>query len=372
MKLAFVTDSFNNETGIGRVICALAGRFAARGHDVHVFANSVAILDRAWTSHTISPRMPLNSLSRWWARYAVPRMIDQMDFDVVNAFTIGRGANVVSAQSCHAAGLALSESYEKQVKPRKNFGIVDRLTVEDERALFTSPRTKKIIAVSHLVKNQITKFYVVDPSRICVIPNGVDLNAFSKVRTREKRGDLRAQFGIGQDDFVILFVGNEFARKGLHTLVKAIARLPRAPKLVVVGSDNPAPFRSLAQSAGVGESVLFVGVSRQPEKYFGMADAFVFPTLYEPFGIVIVEAMAAGLPVITSKEAGAVEGVVDDNQALLLTDPGSVEEVSAKVNQLIENKELRLKIATSAIAYAQKFSWDRVADETLKEYDEVA
>ncbi len=372
MKLAFVTDSCNNVTGIGRIICALADKFTARGHDVHVIAHSVSAGARGWSSQLIKPHTPLNSVNRWYARYAVPRILDGMECDVVNAFTIGRGANVVSAQSCHAAGLALSDKYDRQIKPKHNYGIVDRLTVQDERALFLSPRTKKIIAVSQLVKSQISEHYGVDPTRICVVPNGVDLHIFAKVGDDGRREGLRGQLGISNADFVMLFVGNEFARKGLHVVIKAMARFSQFRlRLVVVGGDEPGPFQSLACELRVDGNVFFVGRNTNPEDYFAMADAFVFPTFYEPFGIVIVEAMAAGIPVITSADAGAVEGATSGVQAMLLQDPHSTEELTSKLKVLIEDKDLRLKMVEDARSYASHFSWDTIADKTLDVYNEI-
>jgi UDP-glucose:(heptosyl)LPS alpha-1,3-glucosyltransferase len=117
--------------------------------------------------------------------------------------------------------------------------------------------------------------------------------------------------GLGGEDVAFLSVGSGYARKGVATTIRALARLPRTARLVVVGKDKaPARYRRLAQRAGVADRVVFAGPRMDPRPFLGAADAFVLPTLYDPLSNAVLEALACGLPVVTSTRCGAGELVV--------------------------------------------------------------
>src|SRR5690606_35585564 len=135
----------------------------------------------------------------------------------------------------------------------------------------------------------------------------------------------RAEHGIADDDTVLLWVGKEFRRKGLEPLIKALPGLPRSARAIVVGGDDPAPFQALAARLGVADRIVFVGHSSRVEDYFAAGDVFVFPTLYEAFALVTLEAAAAGLPLVTTRVNGTEDFVVDgENGAFIERDPASI------------------------------------------------
>jgi UDP-glucose:(heptosyl)LPS alpha-1,3-glucosyltransferase len=180
---------------------------------------------------------------------------------------------------------------------------------------------------------------------------------------------LRSSLEIEESDFVILFVGNEFDRKGLLTVVEALRILAdRTIKVIVLGDDDPGPYRARAGGAAVVNQLRFLGGVRGPDRYFGAADTLVLPTWYEPFGMVIIEAMASGLPVITSAMAGAVEDLVDGTHGLFLKDPVSADELVAAITRLREDAALRGILARAGREAAYRFAWPKIAAETLKAY----
>lgn len=371
MRIALITESVDRETGIGRIVHALARQFTQRGHEIHILAQHIAVEDSASHVHRLPRPTCWHSINRLALRYSVPPVLRKLDCDVANSYIVGRGATVVTAQSCHAAGLALRAQYDR-MRPPGNAGLFDRIAVRDEKVLFQSPTTRRIIAVSQLVKNQICEYYEVDEKKIAIVPNGVDLQRFDEQRKGERRVEIRRALKLNDEERVLLFAGNEFARKGLHVILRAMARLRTYPlRLLVLGGDDPRPFVKLAQALGVDERLLFIGRKPEPEQYFAAGDVFVFPTFYEPFGLVIIEAMAAGIPVVTSKHAGAVEGMKTGEHGIFIDDPDSEEEVAAGLKCILDDATLSNLLVRNAREKVQAYGWESVAERTLNVYREA-
>lgn len=174
-----------------------------------------------------------------------------------------------------------------------------------ERQAITGARA--VICISQMIKREVIEHFGVPEARLHVIYNGIDTAAFHP-QFREQRPAVRARLGIPDTATVFLFVGSGFERKGVGRILDALARQDSAPYLLVVGHDKHlARYRRQARRLGLAERVKFLGVQREVRPYYGAADAFIFPTLYEPFGNVILEAMASGLPVLTSLKCGGAE-----------------------------------------------------------------
>jgi UDP-glucose:(heptosyl)LPS alpha-1,3-glucosyltransferase len=146
-------------------------------------------------------------------------------------------------------------------------------------------------------------------------------------------------------------------------------------KLVVIGisipSDPIEKYKKQAVDLGVGDRFIFAGKRSDVYKYFAAADIFVLPSVYEPFGLVVLEAMASGLPVVVSKVAGAAELIEDGKDGLLLENPKNPKEIAEKINYLLEENELK-RIGRNARKKAEKYPWKKTAEEMLKVFEEVA
>lgn len=177
-----------------------------------------------------------------------------------------------------------------------------------EKKLFRSPRLKAVICISKMVKEEIREYFDVDESKLHVIYNGVDTEAFHPRLKQQYRASVRAEYGIAPDAPLFLFVGSGFERKGVGMLLQAMTALPGQVRLIVVGKDKRLKyFVELAAKYQLSGKVHFAGALEDVKPVYGAVDALVFPTLYEPFGNVTLEAMACGLPVITSHKAGSSE-----------------------------------------------------------------
>lgn len=174
--------------------------------------------------------------------------------------------------------------------------------------MFASRRLKVVIANSEGVKADILRHYPNTQARIEVIYNGVNLQRFHPGLKSEFSHAMREKLGIPPDAPVLLFVGSGFERKGLTTAIRALARLPKNTHLVVVGKDRQqSRYEILAKRLKVACHTHFVGPQLDVRPYYGMADLFVFPSLYDPFPNAVLEAMACGLPVTVSQTCGSAD-----------------------------------------------------------------
>ncbi len=175
-----------------------------------------------------------------------------------------------------------------------------------EKRVFESPRLRAVICNSNMVREEIRRYFRTPDDKLHVIYSGVDTVQYHP-DLRRHRNDVRAQYRIPPKAALFLFVGSGFERKGVAQLLEAMARVPAA-YLLIVGKDKKMPlFLAQAAKLSIENQVRFAGGQQDVTRFYGAADALVLPTLYDPFPNVILEAMAAGLPVITSFKCGAAE-----------------------------------------------------------------
>jgi UDP-glucose:(heptosyl)LPS alpha-1,3-glucosyltransferase len=171
-----------------------------------------------------------------------------------------------------------------------------------------------------------------------VVYNGTDVERFHP-RNRRYREEIRRRHGIS-NEFVILFVSNNFRMKGLGFLMKALARIKREGhssfKLLILGRDRQKPYLRLARKLGLSKEVVFAGSTDEPEKYYGAADLLVHPTFYDACSLTVLEAMASGLPVITTLSNGA-SGVIGPEEGRVIRDPKNAEELKEAVRYFLES-----------------------------------
>jgi len=194
-----------------------------------------------------------------------------------------------------------------------------RYLLRTERAMFAHPALRAVICNSVMVRDEIVRYFGVDPARLHVIPNGIDLARFHPEVRQRHRAALRAQWGLDDNVPVFLMVGAGFERKGVAQAIAGLAAGPAAAHLVVVGHDkHQARYVALARRQGVAARVHFAGSQRDVLPWYGAADAFVLPTVYDPFPNAALEAWACGLPVITSTGCGAQEALAEGRNGWLV------------------------------------------------------
>jgi UDP-glucose:(heptosyl)LPS alpha-1,3-glucosyltransferase len=307
-------------------VTVLAREFAAGGQGP-AGVNSVRLR---------SPTLPLG-LSLRGIRKECDRLVAENRFDVVGGFGVQAPENsVVWIQSVHAAWWAHSRRCRSGLSRwMQALNPFHRIVLSMERELLQERRYRKLIALSSGVVEDLRFFYGVPSRDIEVLPNGFNPNEFNLGLRGLYRDKKRRELGIAEDAWVILFVGNEWERKGLFPLLRAVAAYGQKNVHVVAAGRLPAPLvERVAAGLNLRGRVHVVGSTAEVNRWFGMADVFALPTVYEAWGMVVIEALAAGLPVLTSRLAGASEAISDGKNGVLLENPVAVEEIVEGLKQI--------------------------------------
>lgn len=224
-----------------------------------------------------------------------------------------------------------------------------RVVLSIEKKGFTAPWVRKLIANSELVKREIMHYYGLEEERIAVVHNGVEWDELGGAFEEALAGrrELRKQRGLDPDRFYFLFVGSGFERKGLRFAMEALGRLPNEVSLLVVGRDRAeGRYRGLVERLGLQGRVIFFGLQRDVVPFYQVADAFVLPTIYDPFSNATLEALAMGLFCVTTKDNGCSE-VMADYAGAAIDDPLDVEVLAEAMARAMEGGIDRRRIRES-------------------------
>ncbi|MEW6683050.1 MAG: glycosyltransferase family 4 protein [Nitrospirota bacterium] len=374
MRIALIRKTYTPFGGAERHVAQFTSALRARGDEVHLYAakwDDSASASGGITVH----RVPVVSATRWaevWSfALRASAMAASGEYDIVHSFDRVHSCDVYRAgDGVHREWLrrrrAAQPAWQRAI-PSFNPTHLVYLTLE--RGLFEG-RCRAIIANSERGKAEILTHYRAEPSRIRVIYNGVDLDRF-RPPDQETRRKARALAGCGENDRIILFVGSGFARKGLETAVRTLARLAPGEAgqtaLVAVGRGDTRRYARIAASLGVGDRVRFVGPVTDVTPWYHAADVLLLPTLYDPFANVCLEALACGLPVVTTAANGASEALTTDT-GVVIEDAQDVEAVASGVETVLRWGRTRVDACR---VQAEQFPQERYVRETLALYDEL-
>jgi UDP-glucose:(heptosyl)LPS alpha-1,3-glucosyltransferase len=323
------------------------------GHDVHLLSPAGQRAVAGVTLHRLAlPPVPAPARVLVLAlseRLAVRRRV----WDVVQSHERTLAQDVYRAgEGCHRAYLtAMGGRFHRRA-------LYHRLLLALERRVFT--RTPEIVAISRRGADEIAGLYGVPPVRLTVVYNGVDLERYHPDSRERYRAAARREADLPADAWVVLFAGSGFERKGLATAIEALARLgDRRARLVVIGKGDAGPYRAIAERLGIADRIVWLGPRPDIERWYAAADALALPTRYEPFGNVHLEALAAGLPVVTTTAAGGGEALTPGCGAVV--EPRNPAALAAALERLRASDPRRL--AAAARAAAEPFTYERqVAD----------
>jgi UDP-glucose:(heptosyl)LPS alpha-1,3-glucosyltransferase len=299
------------------------------------------------------------------SRHLIKRMVEPPD--VVGSFGVHSPTNgVLWVTSVHQVWMEISRanrSPKGRLKQRIN--LFHPIILAFERHHIGGRRYRKLIALTEQVKADLIRVYNVPPADIIVIPNGYSPCEFNFRQTTELRGQMRERLGYRDADRVVVFVANELDRKGFVPLLHAIADLRDSDvKLLAVGRLSAASVQAEIDRLEMSSRVRFAGPSGDVAAFYAAADVFALPTQYEAWGLVILEAMACGLPVLTSRLAGASIAVREGRSGELLDDPRDCKEISQKLTRLLSGRhDSPTDISNSVSSYA----WQNL----LPQYEQV-
>jgi UDP-glucose:(heptosyl)LPS alpha-1,3-glucosyltransferase len=352
--------------GAERYTVDLAAGLAARGHHVHVIAATFAGASAA----PVRVHLDAESATRTGI---YKKFLDLLDahlatakYDVVHAMLPVRACDVYHPH----AGIAAEQTQKWNVlfNPRR------RAMAKVERQLLSGPRPPIVISLSEYVKTDIRRhFPELPPERLATLFNAVDLKKFDPAAKVEMSSPLSNVRADGRPYvWTGLMVAQDFERKGLRQAIEALGKLQRhaAPnRLVVVGDDADKPkYESLAQEHHV--DVQFVGAVADPRPYYRAADFLILPTRHDPCSLVVLEALAMGVPVISTRKNGATEIMTDGVHGHVVADPDDIEALAAAIRDVI-SPQRRGALREACLALRPRLSYEHHLDQLAQIYQRV-
>ena len=246
-----------------------------------------------------------------------------------------------------------------------------------EAKQYDPARPARVVAVSEMVKGHLQRYHHVPASRIHVIPNAIDAGRLLDDQPGAVRCAFRNGQGLAPGDLVGLFVGHNFWLKGLKPLLEALALRKqrdaggRPVKLVVCGGGSLGPFRRIVRRLGLENEVTLLGFYPDVRACYWGCDFFVSPTYYDPCSLVVFEALACGLPVITTACNGAGEVMTDGREGYVATAPDALGEIVSALDHMAIDSE-RLEMSGHARRLGLEQSMDRHVARLVKVFEDVA
>jgi len=365
LRIAFVVHDYNRRMGHSRYVAELASRFK-RDHEVHVFANTFEEPDPAGITYRHVPAWRANALASILSFVLPATAMVRGRFDVVHAQGLcGLRQNVITAHICQPAWFEAADRYAGRPGWRKR--VFRELVTRLDRLVMRPRAAARFIAPSERVRDELHRHYRLS-ERVRVVRHGTDTEAFHPRNRARWRGAVRTELGLHESDFLALYVGD--LQKAMPAAMRAVARAADV-QLVAVTRSDPGPYARLAEAEGIVDRTRFVPSTANIEPYYATADVFLFPTFYDAFGLVAAEAMASGLPVITSRAAGAAELIEHGESGWLTDDPWDPDQIAEGLRVLAGTADLRERMGAAARAAIEAYTWDRVAEQTLAVYREA-
>lgn len=379
MKIAIIRQRYNPYGGAERFVERALGALVREGAEV-------TLITRSWTGASRDGFCQITcdpSFSRLFGgraardrSFAEAARIEMQrgGYDITQSHERIPGCMIFRAgDGVHAAWLAhRSRVLGPLARLGQRWSAYHRYVLAAESAMFADPALRKVICNSQMVADEIHDFYGVDRSKLAVIYNGVDTASFHPSLRDEFRAEVRAKAGLPDEVPVLLYVGSGFERKGIPQLLQAAARMQRRDAcIVIVGADRKLKaMQALAERLGLAGRVLFTGPLKDVRPWYGAADAFVLPTLYDPCPNAALEALACGLPLLTTTTCGAREWVRDGENGWVV-DALDLETMAARLDVLADWQG-RLDVRQAARQQAEPLTLSAMAERLLGLYHSLS
>jgi UDP-glucose:(heptosyl)LPS alpha-1,3-glucosyltransferase len=346
MNIAFCYESvLPSRGGCETYIAVLARRLVADGHAVHLYArrwDEAALPAGMHYHHVALPRCP-RFLKPWFFGAACRRLLRGARHQVSVGFDKIIGMDVLYPQGGLYAATA-DYNLHKYRSPLTRglvrfFKAIDpahRSFLALERRQFTVEEPPLVVAISDMVRRHFQEYYALSSDHVRLVRLATDPDRFDEHDRPRRRLEWRQKWGLEPQQTVALFAGINYRLKGLEPLLRALVRMPPTFRLLVAGNPDTAPFVRLARRLGVAERVRFLGYVGEMRNAYFAADFFVHPTFYDPCSHVVLEALACGLPVITTRRNGASELLQPPREGCVLDDPHDLDRLAGAMTQLLD------------------------------------
>lgn len=381
MKIGFQIEHLDPARGGAETyVHRFARELVAAGHEVHLFATAFAHEPEGAVTHRVLRR----GLSRWerdlrFAR-AAGRAARRADLDVVVAVGRTFGASVLQP---HGGTLAGSRRQNLRLISsgawRGLKGAFDALNPRVraqawiEGRQYAADPPPEVIAISRMVRRDMQEFHGVPDERLHLVYNGVDLERFSPAACEALRAEARQRWGLGEGETCFLIVAHNFRLKGVRELVEAAGALDRGRpwRLVVVGKGGPRRYVEQARRLGCADRLLLAGPMDDVTPAYAACDVYVQPTWYDPCSLVVLEALACGRPVVTTRFNGAGELMEDGREGFVLDAPAPVGPLVEAMRRLLD-PDARRPMGLAARRTAEQYPIERNFKEMMAVFETAA
>jgi UDP-glucose:(heptosyl)LPS alpha-1,3-glucosyltransferase len=389
MKIAFCYDQvFPARGGCGTYITDLSRRLVADEHEVQLFACrwDQQALPAVMHYHQLSPPRGPRFWRPWRFGWQCEKALSGCDHDVSVGFDKTWGQDVLYPQGgLHVA--SVEHNLDKFSSPVvrgaarlcKWLDIAHWSFAALERRQYLRTPPPLIVVNSHMVRDHFERFYGMPRENLHVIRSSIDPARFPEQDRLRRRLEFREQWGIGPEEIVGLFAAMNYRLKGLEPLLHAVRGLAHRPayaagkpfRLVIAGNPNYRSWNRLAQRLGVAEQVCFIGHCGDMRNAYFAADFLVHPTFYDPCSLVVLEALACALPIVTSRANGACELLHPLQEGYVVDDPHDHERLTWCLLQLMD-AERRSACAQAARRTAGQWTFEQHYQQLLRVFTEAA
>ncbi len=353
-KIALAVENFSRHAGGAESYAVdLAASLLEAGWRVHLFGH-------AWDGQPEGARFhKIETPPAWlpaWAkllRFAREhrRLVRAAGFDLDSGVVLGFGNTVfMNAYQSHGGVHAVSTAKKLFAEPRPlvrtakrlllKLSLKNRVREAIESAPFRLEPRPRILAIADMIKADMLAAYGLDAGAVEVIYNGIDTARYNPTSAAALRSRARKRFGLAEDAVVFSFMSYDLKKKGLAVLIEAAGMLKRRGAgpftVLVVGGRPKRAMLRLVERLRLEEAIVFAGPTKAPEEVYAASDAFVLPTYYDACSLVVIEAMASGLPVVTTEANGAA-GLIDDGvEGFVIAHPPQAGELARRLAELMD------------------------------------
>jgi glycosyltransferase involved in cell wall biosynthesis len=383
-RLAVVSPFLDKSYGTERTVIEWLSHMPD-AFEIHVYSQRVDGLDPErfiWHRIPTIPGPGLTSFLWWFVANHVSRLWDQrvrgLRYDVV--YSPGINCFDSDVISVHIVFAEFVRQVRAEFNLRRNAPsswprllhrlLYYRLIIALENRIYRNRETMLVLYAKKTARD-LERFYG-RSDRLPILYLGIDHDVFNPTQRVFLRDVARQQLGLANDRFALLLIGNDLRKKGISVLLDTITHLQGLPvDLLVVGREDPTPFRNVVHHNGLDGRVLFLPARKDVEFYYAAADAYTGPSLEDTFALPPAEAMACGLPVIVSAENGTSEIITHETDGLILDDPSDSRTLAAMILRLFEDAEFRERLGNNAAKTAQMYTWERNGRDFAEILEEV-
>ena len=362
MKFAFCIFKFFPYGGLQRDFLRIMQTCVSHGHEVDVYTLRWKGEVSEGINLFILPSIGLTNHTR--AKYFSKKFqsaIKHKSYNLIIGFNKMAGLDVY-----FAGDVCLKERVSKEKKILSRFLLRYRVFLKQEKEVFSPESTTEILLLTEKQKNEYIKNYGTPVERFHIIPPGIAENNYTNEEMVKIRADIRDSLGISQNKILLLFVASSFHSKGLGRALRAmIAANDQRLKLIVIGDGDNKPYRSVAKKLGFSKQVCFLGSKEALLPYMLSADILIHPARVEAAGMVLVEALTAGLPVITTDICGYAIHIEKAQSGVILPSPFKQEVLNQALVNMINSENLN-RYRASALAYSKQTDLYHMTDKAVE------